>query len=741
MKKKRKIKIGPILSLIFIISSLYLIFAILQYNNVENLIRFTICGILLVIDIILIVLMKIGKKKKKKGLNTFTNILKVLFIIIFIVLGFNLNKIMGYFVKVNKVVTYSAAMVTLKENNDTDLTTLADKKLGIIEDVNQVEGYQLAKEIINNHDLLKKNKLVTYPDFGALLDALFKKEVDFIFLPAAYEDIYATNEEYEGLGERVKTITTSEKETTKEEAKLLGTGADITKPFTVLLMGIDSTTQGLKNSDSFNGDTLILVTFNPTTMTATMLNLHRDSYVPIMCVNNQVENKINSAAARGTNCTISTIENYTGVKIDYYAKINFTGLVDLVDTLGGIEVDVPYALCEQDSQRRFGSYMVYIEEGKQTLSGEQALAFARNRKSNSGICPEKYTHVYRSVELRGKNQQTVILQTLEKAKKFNDISKIYDILDVVSDNVDTNMTKDTILSFYNVAKDMMLKSNSDKVIQVQKLNIIGDGQMIYDEASRLVLWYYIPQKQSLEVVKNAMKENLGQKERSMIKTFSFNMDDGYSETIIGEGNFSQGYYKYTLLPDLEEYTLTGAQNWATKNGVTLKYNYVKRAGVENGKIVGQDYPEAKRIDRIPNKTVTIDVVKNDADKVDCLITPTDTACKLPSLIGKDKDYVETWANKFSNTITVKYVHKYDKDKAEDTVLEQSLKSGTTVKEMLDDKLTLTITLSTKDEDYDTPSGNTSNNTNTNTNTDTANNTTTDNTTPSDNNTTDEGGNE
>ena len=418
MKKKNRIKISPILSIIYILSSIYLIFAILQYTNVENGIRYAIIGGLLLIDILMIIFMIISKKRKKKGFKIATNIVKVLFIIVFVFAGFNLNKIMSYFVKVNKVVTYSAAMVTLTENQETDLSKLQDKKLGIIEDTNQVEGYQLAKEIINNHDLLKKNKLVTYKNYEALIDALYKKEVDYIFLPAAYEDIYSTKEEYEDITTKIKTITTTDKDTTKEEAQLLGTGADITKPFTVLLLGIDSTAQGLKNSDSFNGDTMIVVTFNPTTMTATMLNIHRDSYVPIMCYSDQHDNKINSAAARGTNCTIKTIENYLGITIDYYAKINFTGLVDLVDKLGGIEVDVPYALCEQDSKRRIGEHTVYIEEGHQTLNGEQALAYSRNRKSNSNYCPEKYTHVYRSVELRGQHQQEVILACIEKAKKL-----------------------------------------------------------------------------------------------------------------------------------------------------------------------------------------------------------------------------------------------------------------------------------------------------------------------------------
>ncbi len=707
MKKKRKLKISPILSLIFIISTIYLIFAILQYKDVENMIRYSIIGGLIFIDIIMIILMIISKTKKKKGFAIFTNIIKILFIIIFVFLGFNLNKIMGYFVKVNKVVTYSSAMVTLAENNDTDLSKMEGKKLGIVENTNEIEGYQLAKEIINNHELLKKNTLVTYSDFENLIDALYKKEVDYIFLPAAYEDIYSTKEEYEDIAVRLKTITTTDKETTKEEAELLGSGADITKPFTVLLMGIDSTTQGLKNSDSFNGDTMIVVTFNPTTMTATMLNIHRDSYVPIMCYGDKHENKINSAAARGTNCTIKTIENYIGINIDYYVKINFTGLVDLVDTLGGIEVDVPYALCEQDSKRRFGANMVYIEQGFQTLNGEQALAFSRNRKSNSNFCPEKYTKVYRSVELRGKNQQTVILAILEKLKKFNDITKVYDLLDVISDNVDTNMTKDTILSFYNVAKDMILKSNNDDVIQIQKLNIIGDGQMIYDESSKLVLWYYIPQKQSLQVVKDAMFENLDKKAKTINKTFSFDIDTGYKETIIGEGRFSQGYTYYELLPDLTDYTLTNAQSWATKNGVTLKYNYVKKSGAQNGEIVGMEYPKSKRVDRIPNKTMTIDVVKNDDDKVDCLIDTTNSVCKVPNFVGKTMNAVTTWGKKFSNTVNIKEVEEYteDEDKV-GTILKQSVESGTTIKEMFDDeKTTITFTIGTNKKKEDEGSGN------------------------------------
>ena len=195
MRKKTKVKVSPILTLIFILTSLYLILAIFKFSNVEDLIRFAIIGLLILIDAFLLYIMYKDRNKKgkhKKELRN--NIIKIIFIILFIFLGFNLNKVMSYFSKVNKKVTYSVAMVTLKENTDDNLNTLKNKKLGIIEDENQEDGYKLAQEIITKYRLLINNTLEKYIDYNALIDALYKKEVDYIFLPAAYDDIYSTKE-------------------------------------------------------------------------------------------------------------------------------------------------------------------------------------------------------------------------------------------------------------------------------------------------------------------------------------------------------------------------------------------------------------------------------------------------------------------------------------------------------------------------------------------------------------------
>ena len=118
-------------------------------------------------------------------------------------------------------------------------------------------------------------------------------------------------------------------------------------------MGVDSEKEGIENS-TFNGDSLMLLTFNPETLSTTMLSIPRDSYVPIACFAGQRKNKITHAAWKGESCMIDTIQNFLDVKIDYYVKINFKGVVKLVDALGGVQVDVPYNLCEQNSNREWG---------------------------------------------------------------------------------------------------------------------------------------------------------------------------------------------------------------------------------------------------------------------------------------------------------------------------------------------------------------------------------------------------
>lgn len=613
-QKKSSLVIDIFFVLLSIVSSSYLIYGLLTLGPIEKTIRYIIISIICLFNLILVINLFRTKKKKKRIKKSIKRVLLTILIIINVFLGYNLNLITSKIGNMNKkYVTTSASLVTLKSNEIKDVKKIKSAKIAVGNDSEDSESFVLPWEIIKEHNLEDANEIIEYEDYATMIRDLYSGNVDYIFLPTNYGTIYGQMDEYETLEDDTKIIVSTSKQETKEESELLGTAKDVSEPFTVLLLGVDSKSNGIENADSFNGDAMILVTFNPDTLTATMLSIPRDTYVPISCFSNKTENKITHAASRGTKCVINTIQNFTGITIDYYVKINFTGLVDLVNTLGGIEVDVPYSFCEQNSKRKWGKNTVYVKKGQQTLNGEQALALARNRKSNTKqmkVCGTEYNKGTRNDFVRGQNQQLVVKGIIDKAKEINSIDSVYGLLDAISNNMDTNMDRETILSFYNVAKDIMTSSkNKDgNLVTIQKLYLAGSDQRIYDERSNLVLYNYIPNQDSKTKVINAMKQNLGLAKTTSEKSFSYSIEEPYNQTTIGKtGN--KATTLYSLIPDFSTYTRTKAQNWANNNGFTIIFEEVETDEYTNGKIYKQSYPARKRIDLCSNKTITLTIAK------------------------------------------------------------------------------------------------------------------------------------
>lgn len=586
---KRKFKINKFLSLILIISAVYLIYNILLLGPIEKMIRYLIIGIIALIDLLIIL-----KSFSKKSGGTAISIIIILIVIFNFIAGGAVNKIYSSLATVSKNKTvYSSSLVTLKNSNIKSIDSIKNKKICIIKDTTSEEGYIIPEGMIKDYKLSKDNKIIKKEDYPDLLDGLYNKECDAIFLPTNYHNMFSSIEKYKKIDKEVKIIKTKLQKASSNTKKY-GT-KKITEPFTMLLMGIDSTKDGLSNSDSFNGDSLILVTFNPNTLNTTILSIPRDSYVPISCFPGKYENKITHAAWKGTNCVINTIQDFTGIKIDYYAKINFKGLVGLVNALGGITVEVPKDLCTDNSNR---SGKVCIKKGTQKLNGEEALVLARNRKqlANGDID-------------RGLNQQKVLQGILDSAKNINSTTEVSKILDVISKNIDTNMSTETILSFYEVGKNILLEaSGSEDLITFEQLYLAGTGQTIYDESTKLNLWNYILNKQSIQDVTKEMKINLGIEKYEMEKSFTYSADKPYTKKVIGKGPYKI-YTTYELVPDLTRYTKTQALSWASRNGVTINFNEVEKPNYPVGKIIAQEYPFRKRVDKIPNKSITVTIVK------------------------------------------------------------------------------------------------------------------------------------
>ena len=546
-------------------------------------------------------------------------------------------------------VTYTTNLVAMKESGINSIDDVTDMDLGIISDTSAID-YIIAQSIIYPNKLNEKNNIIEYDQVSELIQALYNGDVQAIFITSNYITQFASTPGYETIADDTKVITSASQEMENQDSIATDTSNSlaITEPITVLLMGVDSDSDTLSSSTSFNGDSLILATFNPDTLSVTMLSIQRDSYVPIACFANQKENKITHAAWQGASCMIDTIENLTGIPINYYVKINFKGVVDLVDAVGGVDIDVEYPLCEQNSKRQWGNNTVYIEEGFQTLTGEQALAYARNRHTWPQYCPAKYNTHYRSDATRAIHQQEVIKGVLAKLKNVKSVEAFQNIINSISNNIETNFSPSQILSFYNVAKDIISQNtdNGGNILSIQSLQLETTNQYIYDESMGLVLSDEIVNQDSLEKVITAMKINLGLEEPEIIKTFSYSANEPYEQQNVGETDVPTKLYD--LLPDLTGRTRSYATSWANSHNIDINWKVVSSGG-SDGEIIAQNYPESKRLDLISGRTITLTVVernssneekedtndkeqeeKEDDDKKPSTPTPSPTASPKPT---------------------------------------------------------------------------------------------------------------
>ncbi|MBQ3307515.1 MAG: LCP family protein, partial [Bacilli bacterium] len=582
VEKKIMNKFLSLFMILAIISSGLAIYEIYLFQGIETVIRYIIIGFLALYDIRLFFHTRKLMKSSKRG----KRILYLLWIILYGCICFGIAYSLGFIY--NKIsstnksqVTYTSYLVVMANNPNDDIKTIKDSKIALLKDEKNPDGHIIPLEMIEKYKLQDNNEIIDYDDYGSMLADMYANEIDAVFIPSGYEKMFSTITGYETIKTDTKIIGEASKVMKKAKVSKIetaSTGKSITQPFTILLMGVDTEWEVLDKNEIAHGDTLILVTFNPKTLNATMLSFPRDSYVPISCWSGRPENKITHAAMYGNDCMMNTIQDYFDTHIDYYVKINFKGLVKLVDALGGVYVDVPQRLCTDDSNRG-GEYC--IDAGYQLLNGEGALVYARDRKDlEDGDFG------------RARHQRELIMLLINKMKEVKDVTTFMNILNTVSNSMDTNLTTKQILSFYNVGKDIMkrsLSSDQADLVNIQQLYLQGIGQMIYDERAKMVLWDYVPNKSSRDDIIQAMNENLEKTGHNTITEFHFSINNPYEKSIIGEGPYSRTF-AYNLLPDFEGDTQAQAQ--ATCDNMGIKVTF-KGTG---GTVIAQSEPFRKRID-------------------------------------------------------------------------------------------------------------------------------------------------
>lgn len=260
-----------------------------------------------------------------------------------------------------------------------------------------------------------------------------------------------------------------------------------TEPITVLLMGVDTGDSTRADLWSGQSDTMIVMTINPKTNTTTMVSLERDMLTQIIDKNGDIVDtaKLNAAYASGGAATaVSTIQQQIGLDIDKYALINMNGLKDLVNAVGGIDVD--NTLGETISiEETEPDYTATVEPGKQHIDGDQALVYARMRHQD----PEGDIG-------RQARQREVITQIVSKILSLNSITKYEQILQAISGNMKTDfaVNGDTLKSVLGY-KDAFKK--------MQSIKLQGIGEMIDG------LSYQVMPANNLLSVQNALRLSLG----------------------------------------------------------------------------------------------------------------------------------------------------------------------------------------------------------------------------------------
>ena len=238
------------------------------------------------------------------------------------------------------------------------------------------------------------------------------------------------------------------KEIPVERTKELPSIIEKEAPFSVLLLGIDTGDQG--RMDQGRSDSVMVMTVNPQKKKTTVVSIPRDTYIDI---DGYGTDKINHAYAfGGVELSINTIHKFLDIPIDYYVEINMRGIKELVDALGGIEIN---------NQLDFTYEGTTFPLGNQHLDGERALKYIRMRY-------EDPTGDYG----RQERHRKVVEAMLRKIASFSTIANYQNILNILADNVKTNFTFDELYTI-QLKHDYRIS-----ITHVEQEQMKGVGEMI-----------------------------------------------------------------------------------------------------------------------------------------------------------------------------------------------------------------------------------------------------------------------
>lgn len=352
------------------------------------------------------------------------------------------------------------------------ITDAKDYLFGRLETVDSENTEKMLDEIREN--VGQEISILQYGTIQEEAQALLNGEIE----AAVYNEAYAgvIEETIEGYSDQIKVLHSYGIKTKIEVEE-----RSVEKPFNVYISGIDVSGPITTSSRS---DVNIIMSVNPETKKILLTTTPRDYYVEIPGVSGGQKDKLTHAGIYGVDSSMATLENLYGVDIAYYARVNFTSLIKIVDALGGVDVNSEYA---------FKTNGYSFAKGMNHMDGKKALAFSRERHSFSD-----------GDNQRGKNQEAVLAAIIQKAASPAILTSANQILGNIGDSVETNMTRDEMAQLIN----MQLSGGGSWEVESQAASGKGDTQACFSSGSQqlYVMW---PDEAVVQDLSEKMRQVLG----------------------------------------------------------------------------------------------------------------------------------------------------------------------------------------------------------------------------------------
>ena len=463
------------LTILYAILALVLLFTMFNYNFLS----FRFLNIIITIGLLVVLAISIFLQKSKKS-PLVTTVVLVIFSLVSLVGIFGFKQMIDITNRMNQTAAFSEVEMSIVVPKESD-----------IKDVSQLTSVQAPTKVDKNNietlmSALKKDKKVDVKvddvaSYQEAYDNLKSGKSKAMVLSGSYASLLESVDS--NYASNLKTIYTYKiKKKNSNSAKQVDS-----KVFNIYISGID--TYGSISTVS-RSDVNIIMTVNMNTHKILLTTTPRDAYVKIPGGGADQYDKLTHAGIYGVETSEQTLENLYGIKIDYYARINFTSFLKLIDQLGGVTVHNDQAFTSLHGKFDF-------PVGDIQMNSEQALGFVRERYSLDGGDND-----------RGKNQEKVISAIVNKLASLDSVSNFTSIVNNLQDSVQTNMSLDTI----NALANTQLDSGSKFTVTSQAVTGTGStGQLTSYAMPNSSLYMMKLDDSSVESASQAIKNLMEEK--------------------------------------------------------------------------------------------------------------------------------------------------------------------------------------------------------------------------------------